>query len=96
MSSGEFSSTNIAMSGEIGRCSTISTMHCISEFHFRAASYIDVTWCHLLVSWLLSVVRLVAGGIGSVMRLQTIFGSSDWFGYGCKHRYLVGDSALRN
>ena len=43
MNIGEFSSTTIATSGEIGWCSTKSKMQCISELHIREASSIDVS-----------------------------------------------------
>ena len=53
----EFSSTSIAMSGEIGWCSDIAKMQCISEFHCREPSENGAFG--------------VAAGIGSVMRLSS-------------------------
>ena len=35
---------SMAVSGEIGWCSTISKMQCIFEFHVIETSFIDVTW----------------------------------------------------
>ena len=49
-------------------------MQDISEFHIREESSIDVTWRSLLqlpFSWVLRMVRLVAAGIGSVMRISS-------------------------
>ena len=44
MSYGELSPVTIVMSEEIGWCSTIWKMQCISEFHVSEASSIDIAW----------------------------------------------------
>ena len=63
VSYGAFSSTTFAVCGEIGCCSTISKMQCISGFHFSErqvpSTYLGGVCSHLPVSWLLRMVRLL-------------------------------------
>ena len=71
---GESRSTTIAVRGEIGRCSNNiedATLNSISDRQIPLTKLGGVCNHFLPVSWLLKIVRLVAAGIGSVMRLSS-------------------------